>query len=354
VPEAGVFRRNATYRAIIRFSNAFKVRHDLDRDARGMAIKLVGVEGQPVKLPDINGDTPKLMDERANTQDFLLVTHSEFFGATANEFLEIVGEIVATKSISRLGVRLTRCFFGLRPFRFRWRNAWALFRTFKWTSNPLYLEYFSQTPYRHGDVDQDTAVKFRVRPLQAISVTQLFAFWGTLAAYLLRTTVLKFLGPTHWKENVLRTTLHEYLSGREARFEFAIQLRTHPDDMPLDDATRRWSARLSPWIPVATICIPQNDNYRSSDFIEAQMAVGERLTYTPWHALEAHRPLGSINRARLFAYARMSAARNGLNGTDAAVPQHARAGALAEPQERRTDPANPAAALGPAASPPEA
>ena len=41
----GLFARPGKYQAWVRFSNAFKVRNDLDRDARGMAIKVMGVPG---------------------------------------------------------------------------------------------------------------------------------------------------------------------------------------------------------------------------------------------------------------------------------------------------------------------
>ncbi|MBF2075025.1 MAG: hypothetical protein IGS50_14865 [Synechococcales cyanobacterium C42_A2020_086] len=33
-----------------------------------------------------------------------------------------------------------------------------------------------------------------------------------------------------------------------------------------------------------------------------QFAFGEALSFTPWHALPAHQPLGSINRARKAIY----------------------------------------------------
>jgi hypothetical protein len=90
--------------------------------------------------------------------------------------------------------------------------------------------------------------------------------------------------------------------------------------MPMDDATRPWSTRRSPYRPVATIRIHADPRYADEAFVRERLAIGERLTYSPWHALEAHRPLGSINRARLFVYAMVSKTRNGLNGTDARVP----------------------------------
>jgi len=287
-----------------------------------MAIKLLDVKGDRVRLPDLDGKAPVLLDEGEGvaTQDFLLVTHSEFFGADAAEFLEIASAILASKSMITIGLRLTRCFFGLWPFRFRWRNAWALFRSFKWTSNPLYLEYFSQTPYRFAPRGTSTldarAAKFCVRPLQRVSVGELIAFWRMLAVY----WVKSLTGKTQWQEDCLRHSLHEYLAARHARFEFCVQRRTNPDRMPLNNATRRWPERLSEYKRVAIISIADDPRYREPEFVEPLLRLGEHLTFSPWHAVEEHRPLGSINRARLFTYARVSAMRHQLNRTDARIP----------------------------------
>ena len=60
------------YQAWVRFSNAIKVRNDLDRDARGMAIKVMGVPGGASE----------------GTQDFLLVTHRSFFARTPADFVD--------------------------------------------------------------------------------------------------------------------------------------------------------------------------------------------------------------------------------------------------------------------------
>ncbi len=68
----GLFARPGKYQAWVRFSNAFKVRNDLDRDARGMAIKVMGVPGGASE----------------GTQDFLLVTHRSFFARTPADFVD--------------------------------------------------------------------------------------------------------------------------------------------------------------------------------------------------------------------------------------------------------------------------
>jgi len=60
---------------------------------------------------------------------------------------------------------------------------------------------------------------------------------------------------------------------------------------------------------VATLSIAAQDATSSE-----RMAQAERMVMSPWHALEAHRPLGSLNRARLPTYRASSEARAQANG----------------------------------------
>jgi hypothetical protein len=48
-------------------------------------------------------------------------------------------------------------------------------------------------------------------------------------------------------------------------------------------------------------------------FDKSDLALGEQLSSTPWHALPEHRPLGSINRARRVVYDAVSKYRHEQN-----------------------------------------
>ena len=64
----GVFAPGTQYKAWIRFSNGnSEPRPAWFFDARGMAIKLMGVPGE------------KLLDDEKYTQDFILISHPNFF-----------------------------------------------------------------------------------------------------------------------------------------------------------------------------------------------------------------------------------------------------------------------------------
>jgi hypothetical protein len=82
--------------------------------------------------------------------------------------------------------------------------------------------------------------------------------------------------------------------------------------MPVEDPTVEWTG---PWQKVATIQIPAQ-NFDTPD----QQAFGENLSFTPWHSLPAHRPLGGINRARKEIYRAISKQRHDLNGAPRREP----------------------------------
>jgi len=90
-----------------------------------------------------------------------------------------------------------------------------------------------------------------------------------------------------------------------------IQLQGDPGSMPIEDPTVKWD---SPFIRVATIKIPN----QVFDLPEQQL-YGENLSFTPWHSIEAHRPLGGVNRARKLVYeqiAKFRRQRNEVNHLD--------------------------------------
>ena len=88
-----------------------------------------------------------------------------------------------------------------------------------------------------------------------------------------------------------------------------VQLRAHPDAMPIEDPTIEWSESAAPFVPVARITIAPQDFDQPT-----QRAFCENLSFTPWHGLDAHRPLGGINRVRRTVYETVSQLRHELNG----------------------------------------
>ena len=80
--------------------------------------------------------------------------------------------------------------------------------------------------------------------------------------------------------------------------------------MPVEDASKIWSEARSPYVAVARIVVLAQDAYGSA----RQAYMDDVMSFRPSHSLEAHRPLGSLMRARLQTYPRLSAFRHGRNG----------------------------------------
>jgi hypothetical protein len=67
---------------------------------------------------------------------------------------------------------------------------------------------------------------------------------------------------------------------------------------------------------VAVLYLPAQNAYSDA----RRHYADDVLSFSPWHALEAHRPLGSIMRSRRSAYPRSSEFRQTLNGIEHQEP----------------------------------
>jgi hypothetical protein len=98
--------------------------------------------------------------------------------------------------------------------------------------------------------------------------------------------------------DAMRLALEETLRTQEVLFEFQVQLRTSEQTMPIEDATVEWPESESPYRTVAHLLLP-----RQEIKLLRQQDAYQNLSFSVWHALAAHRPLGGINRVRRRAYA---------------------------------------------------
>ena len=258
----GVFREPRTYQAWIRFSNQNDpMQADSKPDIRGMAIKLMGVPGE--KLLEA--------EKHEETQDFIVISTDVFVTRDAEEFDALVASL-EKGTAAQLSFMLTH------P-----RVLVNLLKARKVFANPLQIRYFSTTPYLFGS----RAVKYSTIP----RVTE-------------PDSVPENPGPDYLREAMVRQ-----LDRGDALFDFAVQFQTDPDRMPIEDPGKRWSEAESPFRKVATIRILQQsfDNERQREF-------GEHASFSPWHCLPEHRPLGGVNRARRVVYEAISTFRHERNG----------------------------------------
>lgn len=258
----GIFKTPATFPAWIRFSNA-EVSSGTDNSPgfRGMAIKLMGVAGE--KLLEDEKDAP--------TQDFLLTSTSTFLSKDVRQFEHFLRSM-SGGALQKIAFLLTQ-----------WRILAFLVKSLRKHANPLQLRYWSSTPYLFGTAG---AVKYSAIPQVGMLDTI----------------------PKNPGDDLLRQAMIRQLDVGDARFDFAVQLQTDAATMPIEDPRREWPEACAPFIKVATIHIPkqQFDSAKQREF-------GENLSFTPWHSLPEHRPLGSINRARKVVYETMARFRHQQN-----------------------------------------
>jgi hypothetical protein len=281
----GVFVPSRRYDAWLRFSNAADHdQHDDVPDARGVGIKLldVGDAGTPaLEQPLSDGfDTGGKL-----TQDFVLVSHPTFFVKNARDYA-IFRSVLDTRDpleqLWRVGLFSVR-----RP------RELAIFTRsiLRVIDHPLAIEYHSMTASLLGD---GHAIKYCLHPLRGGPFRQ-------------RSPGLPGLRPADHLRAALQATL-DPASGRPVRLELAAILPALPSSS-VEDPRIDWERAGARRIALATIEIEPQD-FRSHE----RMQLAERMVFTPWHTLEQHRPLGSLNRARLEVYRASAEERHALNG----------------------------------------
>ncbi len=266
----GVFARPIRFPAWIRFGGPGP-RSPPDVEDAGIlsiGIKLMGVAGE------------KLLDDEKHTQDFLGISSPTFTTPDVNENLKLQRHIYAGTSI----------FYFINPLDSHYLDMLMQGLYARMNTSPLEVRYWSCVPYLCGE---GQAIKYSVRPRSPYK------------------TKIPWNPPDDW----LRQSMMRTLSAEQVELEFSIQVQTDPRRMQIENASLEWPERLSPFVPVANIRIPQ----QAFDSPE-QMAFARRLSFNPWHALPAHRPLGNQNRARRTIYFELSRLRQSMNGEGGMEP----------------------------------
>jgi hypothetical protein len=258
------------FNAWIRFSNGnSEVLSPRLPDARGMAIKLMGVDG------------PKLLDDERETQDFVMANNPSFF---VDDLLRYKNSLVKFHSGGYL-----RQFLAIRELKLR-EILRALRVNGTWITNPLFCRYWSMTAYRLGVDAERIAIKFSAKPRTEEKPT----LGGWIAT---------LLDPNF----SLKKNMQDVLSSRETRFDFLVQ-RYVDHRTPVEDTLTEWEESVSPPIHIATVIIPAQDLSSVSRGL-----LCENLSFNPWHCLPEHRPLGAVNRVRKTIYREISRHRHELN-----------------------------------------
>lgn len=238
----GMFSREnggKDFDAFIRTSGDQPTATDSDPEARGFAIKVLGVPGQKLAL----NTTCPLLD-----QDFVLLSSDFFFTKDTEYYASLV------KSFTELGIAgAVQWAFGLytgpEPAPVFWNpltwkpdvilNSLLIGLGSRSMNMPLDWEYSSATAYSNGG-PPNAAVKFHVRPCQQTFRPEDRAMFKAKR----KANPMSFLSDT----------MHAHLEKKEVCMEFLIQPQVDTCKQNTNDPRKVWS---SPKFKVAELRIPK-------------------------------------------------------------------------------------------------
>lgn len=268
IPEhckVGVFAKPQEYDTWVRFSNASSpkelgvLKPDTEGDTRGMAIKLKKVEGN------------KVPSDETDTQDFVLINYHVFFLPDVQGYIDLSEFRKAMAQgippVPNLAEKLAPSLAIVKEM-----NKQVV-------GNPLCIQYWSTTPYRLGS----HFIKFSVKPHE------------------LEATPSSNNSPNYLREAMVKRLAKDQ---KQSEFDFLVQFYVDEAKTPIENPMQEWKEVDSPFIKVATITIPPQE----FDFDE-QKKLDESLSFSPWHTLPEHEPVGSINLSRRKIYQEIAKAR---------------------------------------------
>ena len=294
----GLFATTDPHPVVMRFStNPGDMLADSVSSPRGLAMKVLNVDGD--KVPNHTGET---------TQDFVCINGNKFTAPDPEGFLKQIqgfdkglgvgeGAKEAISTAARAANAVLKAVH-LPSATLEGIGASAV--------HPLGESFSTVAPVRYGDY----VAKIGFAP----------------ASENLKALVGKSID-LHEDYNALQLEIWKFFRREDALWDVKVQLAladapgTEEKDkkFPIEKADVEWPEDDSPWQTVATITVKAQETYSDA----RQLYVDERLSFTPWHALAAHQPLGGIMRSRLKAYEEAIQYRVQRNEREKAEPKSA-------------------------------
>lgn len=274
----GIFARPGTHDAILRVStNPGDVLDDAVSVPRGMALKVLNVEGERL-------DT----DYDSTSQDFVMINGPAFSASSAAEFGKTLKMLAATTDRAEWGKKIaSKALRGLDKAV----GPSPTLQTLGGAPNthPLGETFYSQTPYRYGDY---------VAKVQLVPVSEgLKALTGQKVE-------------TSGRPDALREEIDAAMRHGPAEWELRVQFLRDAEAQPIEDATVVWDEEVSPFRTVATVTASAQPGWTERRATE----VDDKMRFALWNGIAAHRPMGSINRARNSPYDHSAQFREKFNG----------------------------------------
>lgn len=259
----GLFGQAGSYDVLLRWSSPpAEQLPDGVSTPRAVAIKVLDVPGARLDA-----------SKSGNSQDFLMVNGPVFSAPDPQDFLKSVKLLAATTNASETGKKIISAV--LRTAEGALEAVGGQSGTIKSMGgepqhHPLGETYFSQTPYLYGPY----IAKFSLAPV----APQLLALDGA---------------SIKTEDDAQRHAIQSHFDANEGEWELRVQLNVDVEKMPIEDAAVEWPQELSPYIAVARVRLAPQTTWNAT--LEK---LDDEIAYDQWNCLAAHRPLGSVNRAR--------------------------------------------------------
>ncbi|WP_020652325.1 catalase family protein [Massilia niastensis] len=267
LPEAyaqGLFATPGAYDVLLRWSSPpAEQLPDSVSTPRAVALKILKVPGERLD-PGKGGQS----------QDFLMVNGPAFARPGPQGFLADVKLLAATTNRSPAGKTVISTVM---------RTAEAALEALGGESgklkgmggepqrHPLGETYFTQTPFLYG------------RYMAKLS----------LAAVSPALHALDGAGLPN-DDDAQRAAIGAHFAGQGGEWELRVQLCVDTEKMPIEDASVEWPQDLSPFVAVARLSVPAQAGWDPA----TSPRLEDETAFDPWNCLDAHRPLGAVNRAR--------------------------------------------------------
>ena len=267
----GLFAKPGRYPIVMRFSTIpGDILDDSVSTPRALAIKVIGVEGE--RLEGSEGDV---------TQDFVLNNGPAFGAPNPKRFLARLRLLARTTNraqrLKKILSAVMRQVQKVIVVITGGPNSTVATLGGHPQTHILGDTFYSQAPLRFDDFIAKISVAPKSPELKALTRSPL---------------------NVNGVPNGLREAVLDFFTKNGGVWEVRAQLCTDLEHMAIENAAVVWSEEVSPYQRIARITVkPQLawSEVRSS-------VVDDGMSFTPWHGLAAHRPLGGIMRVRKAAY----------------------------------------------------
>jgi len=279
----GMFAKPARYPVVVRFST---IPGDILDDSvsvpRGMAVKIIGVEGERLEG-----------SERDVTQDFVMINGPAFGAPTPKKFLSVLRLLSKTtdkfewlkKILSAVMRQVQQVIVAVTGHP----SVTVATLGGQPETHILGETFYSQAPLRFGDFIAKIAVAPISPELMALIQAPL---------------------NVNGVPNGLREAVIDFFKKNGGVWEVRAQLCTDLQLMPIENASVVWPEEASRYRPIARMTVKPQVAWSEA----RSSAVDDGMSFSPWHGLATHRPLGGIMRVRKAVYEEAKKFRAEKNG----------------------------------------